>query len=354
MVTVVQPQNTWSDIGERFGTGVVQGHQNRSDEMALQKSIGSLPPNASPRQILDAITNTKTYSPEAKQNVLKNYMGQAQFEETKKKAQEIQSAKQAEELNKLNRERENARNIVKQLKLPEEQKAALGESLSQSAAEDLLKAQVKGEGTEKLTPFQKKVQEKNAEDYINLTKEVPKLQNTIENIDHVEELSKTLGAFDMNWLGPLSGLVGTSQAKELEAASFPLIEPIVKTFNPSGPIATQKLKIIQDKYQIKATDTPPAIKGKIAALRRFAKQAYARNNERLKLYEKYDGNPPLNIIESFDQESDTLSDAMMDYEVKGEEVDIPGLPEAKGFKGKTITSPEGEKYFSDGTRWVKK
>lgn len=85
MAQFIPNRNTYADIGERFGAGFTEGHQTRSDEMALQKTIGSLPPDASPRQILDAITGTRTYSPEAKQNALKNYMGVANFDELREK-----------------------------------------------------------------------------------------------------------------------------------------------------------------------------------------------------------------------------------------------------------------------------
>jgi hypothetical protein len=159
--------------------------------------------------------------------------------------------------------------------------------------------------------------------------------------------------------GPLKGLLNTESAAELNAASFPLIEPIVKMFNPSGPIATQKLKIIQDKYQIKATDAPWSIPGKIKALERFAKQALNRAQERVDLYEKYKGSPPKEVVNKFDKESETLSDAMVDYDLVGEEAPKGSLPEqvnkdVEKFKGKTITSPDGQKYYSDGVRWLKK
>ncbi len=85
MVTVVPKDNDWSDVFQSLGSGLSQGYMNRSDDLALQKSLQGLDPNASPRQILDAITNTKTYSPQAKQNVLKNYLGVAEFEELKRK-----------------------------------------------------------------------------------------------------------------------------------------------------------------------------------------------------------------------------------------------------------------------------
>lgn len=99
MVTILPKENDWSDVGNSIGTGLAKGYTNRSDEMALQKSIGSLPPDASPRQILDAITNTRTYSPESKQRVFKNYIGAKEVEETVRKAKASEAI--AQEKNRI-------------------------------------------------------------------------------------------------------------------------------------------------------------------------------------------------------------------------------------------------------------
>jgi len=362
MVTILPKENDWSEVGQLFGQGATKGYQNRADEMALQKAIGGLGENPTPRQILDAVTGTKTYNPTSKQNMFKNYLGAAEFEELQKKnktAGELASAKNTisdaknkATQDKANSERVAADTLIDQLDVDPDLKEKFKGNLPLAQATDLYKHQVTA--GEKLSPLEKKLQEKQAEDYIELTKEIPKLQTTVENVKYVEELAKKLG-----FLGPLKGLLNTESAAELNAASFPLIEPIVKMFNPSGPIATQKLKIIQDKYQIKATDAPWSIPGKIKALERFSKQALSRAQERMKLYEEHKGNPPKEVLKKFDKESETLGDAMVDYDLAGEEAPKGSMPEqvtkdVEKLKGKTITSPDGQKYYSDGVRWLKK
>ncbi len=96
MVQFIPGDDSWAQVGRQAGSGAGQSYMNRSDEAALQKSLGSLGPNPSARQILDTITNTKTYSPEAKQNVLKNYLGVAEFENLKKKAQKQEKREEEE------------------------------------------------------------------------------------------------------------------------------------------------------------------------------------------------------------------------------------------------------------------
>ena len=110
MVQFIPARNTWSDIGERFAGGATEGYMNRADENALRKAVTDLGENASPRDILNAITNTKTHSKESKQNVLKNWMGVAEFEHTQQKYKDDQEiAKAKAEIDKAREIRENNR-----------------------------------------------------------------------------------------------------------------------------------------------------------------------------------------------------------------------------------------------------
>jgi|ERR1700690_2528594 len=86
MVTILPKEDDWADVFRKLGAGAVEGYTNRSDEMALQNAIAGLAPDATPRQILDAVTNTKTYGNEAKQQLFKNYLGAAEFEEMQRKS----------------------------------------------------------------------------------------------------------------------------------------------------------------------------------------------------------------------------------------------------------------------------
>ncbi len=86
MIQIIPAEDQKADAIKALGGGIVQGYQQRSDEMALQKAIGDLGENPTPRQIIDTLTKTKTYNPQAKQNLLKNYLGVAEIEEAQRKA----------------------------------------------------------------------------------------------------------------------------------------------------------------------------------------------------------------------------------------------------------------------------
>jgi hypothetical protein len=97
MVQILPADNNgWNDVFKNLGLGATEGYANRADEMALQNAIGGLAPNATPRQILDAVTKTKTYSPEAKQNLFKNYLGASEFEEVQRHAKAVESQNKLE------------------------------------------------------------------------------------------------------------------------------------------------------------------------------------------------------------------------------------------------------------------
>jgi len=182
MATVLAPVRSKQDVlNEAIGQGVgnfiesgSKAYQNRADEMAIQKAISELPTDAAPRDILDALTGARTYSQQAKQTAITNYLK--------------------------------------------------GSELSQK-------------GTGKLPPFQKKLQEKQAEDYHKATEDKQKLESNLQNLDYVDELIDQLGV-----TSPIKSYFGSEKAAELEGVAFPLIESIVKLFNPSGPIAEKKFK----------------------------------------------------------------------------------------------------------------
>jgi hypothetical protein len=105
MATIIQEQASRGDlrrnaIGNALG-GLIEkgaeGYQNRADEMALQKAIGGLGKDASPQDVLNAITGTHTYRPEAKQQVFKNYLGAKEFEQKQSQVTEAKALREAKE-----------------------------------------------------------------------------------------------------------------------------------------------------------------------------------------------------------------------------------------------------------------
>lgn len=94
MATVIQGkpsagrQNT-SAITGALGDALKSGWESyvqQHDQSALQSAVSGLPKDASPRDILDAVTAARTYSPQAKQAAIINYLGAAKQEEQSRHA----------------------------------------------------------------------------------------------------------------------------------------------------------------------------------------------------------------------------------------------------------------------------
>jgi hypothetical protein len=365
MVQILPADTRWEQYGAALTNGF-EAYKQRSDEMAIQNAIRDLPENAKARDVLNAITGANTYSPEAKQNAFKNYLGAEQLAEHQREAKEaediarrkvtVEEAKLAKAKAKEAEDKAAAKETVQQLDLPEEQKKALEDIATLPMAQDLLKEQIKNKGKAAgVSAFDKKIQEKYAEEYVELPKELEKVKTNGEDIEHAKELSKQLG-----YIGSVKSAVGLSElGSEIDAVGFKLMQPMLKIFNPSGPVAEKKLKQLEAKYAIKSTDLPDVREGKLKALERFNKQAERRIEARMDLISKYNGLPPQATVNRFDKESETLGNAMLDYDLIGEEVKEEDIPpeykDASKFKGDIITSPDGStKYYSDGTRWLKK
>jgi hypothetical protein len=96
MVTVIDSDNTYSQIGQNFGSGFMKGYMQRADQKALQKAIDDLGPDASGHDIVKAITNAKTYSPESKHKLAETYLGAAEYERRATEGKENRQNKQKE------------------------------------------------------------------------------------------------------------------------------------------------------------------------------------------------------------------------------------------------------------------
>lgn len=93
MVQFIPARNEWADIFRNLGEGLTNQYMHQADESAIRNAINNLGPDASARDILNALTNVKTYRNEAKQQALSNFLGVEQFEEVKRRAQEQENLK---------------------------------------------------------------------------------------------------------------------------------------------------------------------------------------------------------------------------------------------------------------------
>jgi len=339
MVHFYQPKDTAGEIGQLFGGGAAQGYMNRADELALQRAMERLPSNAKPKDILNSLVGTKTYSPEAKQNAFKNLFAVREVEEAERTTRENEKLKSKEldirrkeietknaiakskneqkendEASKRNRDIAGNRALLKQAypDKSDEEIDRLSNELPPDTVKTIHTKETKPTKQEKAPPkseFDKIVGKKSAEAYFQAKQEIPKLKDTLSNVNRIRELSQTLRG-PLGYVKAKSGF--SKNAEEIDSLGLVLIDPILKVFNPVGAIPTAKINLIKEKYAVKSTDTQQQIDGKLSALERFVNQALQRNNDKIALYEQFDGNPPPYEIEQFDADTATLADVMLD------------------------------------------
>lgn len=146
----------------------------------------------------------------------------------------------------------------------------------------------------------------------------------LDRINRIEELSKGVRGIT----GYIGGVVGGAKATELNALGLAAIEPVLKIFNPRGTLAVQKVKMIQKEFAPRATDLDRTIKGKINALKNINELAKKRSKENISLYEKWEGNPPIEELLKFQDESDKIFNNAISKEViKLYEEDIKKVPQ---------------------------
>jgi len=146
MVTIApKEENPWERAFSSLGHGLTQRYMQSADESAVRNAISKLGPNASARDILNTLTNVKTYRNDAKQQALKNYLGVENFEEMKRKAQaqeEIQTEKnRIAHLGKQNTEEDEAliENFVEQGYTRNEARALVNPAVPNSVKQGISK-----------------------------------------------------------------------------------------------------------------------------------------------------------------------------------------------------------------------
>lgn len=170
---------------------------------------------------------------------------------------------------------------------------------------------------------------------------IPELQDQISTLQYLRTLSKDLRGPG----GVAKALVGSSTATEFNSLGFTSIAPIIKLFNPVGPIPVAKIKIIEKRFAPQAGELYSTQQGKLNALDRMANQALKRNQKYLELLEAYDNNIPQEEMNKFSSESAKELDEIVEEESKllGITEKEPEKEEKKEEKQKIIKmkAPDG-------------
>lgn len=155
----------------------------------------------------------------------------------------------------------------------------------------------------------KTLEKETAKGYIEAQREIPKIEDSLRNLDRMAELGS----------GPLKGptgylpaIFGTESAREYDSLAASTLEPIIKIFNPVGAVPTEKLNWIRKTFAPSAGELRSTQEGKENALRRLAEQAKSRAQQKIKLFDDYKGDPPASEVFKFDAESSQYLNSFID------------------------------------------
>lgn len=269
MVTILPADKGYSDIGESFSSGLVSGYQNRADETAIQKAITALGPTASGRQILDALTKTRTYNPESKQTFLNNFLGVEKMEELKRQATATEDiARQRNEAltakAKLKQEIDDAKKLEEQTKdindsltlideaknLPHERKEILRDKakkgeVSFNALKEVLK---------EAAPSKEEINDKDEKKAKEITqKSFDELVNLIPEVGRSGILTSKLGGDTAKSFAKFQTLTGALESHLVELVN-------------RGTLSNTRFKYITEQLLPKPSDTQKEIQGKLEGL----------------------------------------------------------------------------------------
>ncbi len=203
-----------------------------------------------------------------------------------------------------------------------------------------------------VSQFDKTVQAEEAKKYVALQDDILKAKDSLANLDRIDKLANDELA---GVKGYIKAAIGTEAAKEMSNLSFTSIEPIIKLFNPVGPIPVAKVNIIREQFQAHPSDLRTTIAGKNAALRRIANQGIARAEERIRMIKENNGKVPEEVLKKFDEESSQLVDVLADQEsfnikldAAGPDGTISGLYSKDGKPLNPIPAKEAKKLYEQG------
>src|SRR5277367_226485 len=269
MALVIPANNQWADAAQAIGGAATGAYIHHHDEAALRASIEKLGPNASARDIVDTITNTKTYSPKAKQTALKNYIGVAEFEELQRKSKASEA--NSKEANDIARDKNTAKaneltaKAEEKKKSLEEQKASADELIDHSSLSQEEKNRLKG----KLVPADARAllgKNENTSEYDIAKNHAKRFEKSIETYQsqaiEAEQLipltesaivkNEAYGLGEKAWdtildsiNSPILNPLKTKTGQELEAYTPISISAFGQKM--SGQLTNQKINIISKK-----------------------------------------------------------------------------------------------------------
>lgn len=132
----------------------------------------------------------------------------------------------------------------------------------------------------------------------NAKKKLTQIRGNKETISRLRELNDKLKGAK----GYANIARGGKEASEFNALGHSLVKVPLEIFNPTGPVGVRKLEQLKEIYAITASERHGTIQGKLKAAEWMNDLSEQAAKEQLKLYEKYNGFPPQEELDKFNQD----------------------------------------------------
>jgi len=213
-----------------------------------------------------------------------------------------------------------------------------------------IKQEAERNKTKPLTPYEKKRQELSAKEQIDIFKETAKVDSALRDMQHIGALiEETTG----------TGTFNLQKRNQLALASAAALEPILKIYNPTGQVSGVKLAWINDNFRISNNESRWAQRGKQIEMTKLLSEQKRRLQQRQQLVDEWNGNPPMNVLREFDNESEKIYDDVIGWNEESAKRGIYNEAPSQiqeqlknAPKDKVINGPEGKKYKWVEDKWV--
>ena len=146
----------------------------------------------------------------------------------------------------------------------------------------------------------------NQKEWLKANDDLFKAEQALQSLDKIDKLGETI-----NSTGYLSTALNPTARAEYKSLSKAVVEPVLKLYNPAGPIPQEKLKWVEETFVASPWDSRWTQKGKNTAMRVIAEQGRDRAKQRIRLLQ---GDASEQELQKYDQESEQLMDTVTNYE----------------------------------------
>lgn len=177
-------------------------------------------------------------------------------------------------------------------------------------------------------------------------KKLSEIKGNQDTIDELRKLNKKLKGPG----GYLKIFSGSEDASTFNALGHSLTKVPLSIFNPQGPVAVAKVKLLKEIYAVEAKERHGTIEGKLKAAEWMNKMTEQAQKHLIGLYDQYNGAPPQELLDEFntDFERAVIDPALAQSFQEGAEQMVGGFYSMDGKPLKPMPKSKAQDLLEKG------